>query len=1592
MWRAALAGALLAIGGCADTGGPEGEAWQEDEVEQQRQRLAKDKADLDFILKQIEIAERHAAGEPLSSLIESPLLPFGLRTVTGEFNNIVPGREQFGTSGRLFPRLMTPVFRDGEPAPFDPDGPGPLTAGSPSSYAQTRGLVFDSEVRVASNLICDQTASNPAAVAAANRTDGSEADVDGKGTFFIPNVAPDVGLSAPYNSWFTLFGQFFDHGLDLVRKGGSGTVLIPLKPDDPLYVPGGHTNFMALERATNQPGPDGVLGTSDDVREHVNNTTPFVDQNQTYTSHPAHQVFLRAYALDGTGRPVATGKLLDGARGGIANWAEVKAQARNLLGIALSDSDVFNVPLVATDPYGRFLRGPNGFAQLVTSSGLIEGSPGAPVSTASALRTGHAFLDDIAHTAAPKPGLSPDPDTVINTGPQPSGTYDDELLATHFCTGDGRGNENIGLTAVHTIFHAEHNRLVEHVKSVVLATANPTYIAQWLLPGANQADGIQPLEWNGERLFQAARFGTEMQYQHLVFEEFARKVQPEVDVFTGYDTSIDPAIMAEFAHVVYRFGHSLLTETVARTSADGTRSDIGLIEAFLHPPTFTASGTDDLDAAANIVRGMTRQIGNESDEFVTGALRNNLLGLPLDLATINMARGRDTGVPPLNEARRLFFGATGNSALQPYESWVDYGFALRHPESLVNFIAAYGTHPTITSASTHFDKRAAATAIVEGGAGAPADRYEFLYGYGAWAGVETGINRVDFWVGGLAEKQMVFGGLLGPTFNYVFETQMEKLQDGDRLYYLARTAGLNFFNQLEENSFSEMVIRNTNVKHLPMDIFSRPAFVFELANLGTSGAIPDDPSTDDQDESELLVRMPDGTVRYTGVEHIVMGGTPGNDRMRASEGDDTIWGDEGDDRIEGGDGNDALMGGDGDDIITDLNGIDNIKGGRGNDVINPGPGNGDLVLGGEGHDFVAGGPDPKEIFGGQGNDYLQGGTAADTVFGGEGDDWIEGGDQADLLQGDNGEPFQISPIVGNDVIIGQGGNDDYDAESGDDIMVGDGGIERFEGMLGFDWVTYKGNTEPADADLSRTALLPPTLDTIRDRFDLVEAVSGWNQNDVLVGDSRTSADLEALDAATGFNNALNGPAQVGLIRGLQTVLGGATSFSGGNILLGGGGSDRLEGRGGDDILDGDAWLNVRIRVVDSAGNEIGWADTMSGRLQGKSGALASTPSTLTLQQAMFAGTINPGQLRIVREILWASPGSDIDVAVFSEPRANYDITRDPDGALRVVHARGSTEDGTDRLVNIERLQFSDVTVDASSITVVTDTTPPGPVTSLAQTATTGQVTLTWTNPPDGAGVRVLRSTAGFAATPTTSTNQLIAFDGAGTGFTDTGLVNGTTYYYTVFARDAAGNYSTAATISAVPPADSPPTVTFTRPLEGEILRSGRDLNFAATVTDDFGVRHVEFYLDGVLQRVDASAPYSFPWRTRVGPHVVMAIAEDTAGQRTVRMVNICVVSSAGTECNIPPGDAKPTVQITNPLDGAVLTLGRAVDIQANAIDDRSGLAVEFYVNGGTRLRRDTAPPYHVLWTPSVRGPAQITALAIDSSGQPTWHTIMVDVR
>ena len=135
------------------------------------------KSDLDFVLEQIKISENHAAGGQLSGTganqISNPLFPYGLRTVDGEMNNLLPGQKEFGAADNVFNRLVPPLFRPAEKLTFDPDGPGPAQVGDDTSYTAKKGIVEDSQPRTISNLIVDQTENNPAAVKAAKQNEGS---------------------------------------------------------------------------------------------------------------------------------------------------------------------------------------------------------------------------------------------------------------------------------------------------------------------------------------------------------------------------------------------------------------------------------------------------------------------------------------------------------------------------------------------------------------------------------------------------------------------------------------------------------------------------------------------------------------------------------------------------------------------------------------------------------------------------------------------------------------------------------------------------------------------------------------------------------------------------------------------------------------------------------------------------------------------------------------------------------------------------------------------------------------------------------------------------------------------------------------------------------------------------------------------------------------------------------------------------------------------------------------------------------------------------------------------------------------------------
>ena len=868
-------------------------------------------SDLKFILDQIKFSEAHAArtsttasqlqnnGNPSNTIIypydvtsinrcltpddlltvannpgPTPLVdqypfnveyPWGLRQVDGQCNNIHGLKTEsapttvynspinasdpagWGASDQLFTRLA--------PGANKPSTPYTLSDAQ-KAYQNSAKSVLDPTPREISNIISDQTPNNPAAVAAATQavstlygqtSPQTEISVNaGTGSIStvlkIPNITPDYNVSAGYNSWFTLFGQFFDHGLDLIPKAGA-TVLIPLVQDDPLYVASPSApNFMVLTR-----GADGTTG------ESVNSTTPYVDQSQTYGSHPSQNFFLREYNFAaGTGIPKSSGRMLEGTdesytslpnawnghlgvggtltfanggsdigNGGLATWRDIKAQAR-LLGFNLTDYDARSIPVIATDQYGKFIPASNKFPMMLFTNGSSfvwqAGNPSSPIGTGAktstdpaggialpgqsgsnwvAVSTGHAFINDTMATAVPfsvsGTPLAPDADSVMNSAnAMPvSGYYDNETLNAHYVAGDGRVNENIGLSAIHHVFHSEHNLLAQDITDFL--NNNPEVTSSF------------KSEWtgNGERLYQASRFINEMEYQHMVYDEFVRRISPALPLFVQYDPNLNADIPAEFASAVYRLGHSMLNETIARSNPgqfyDPTNNqDVSLITGFTNPAqsrlprpmildsaswsgsTFTfnmktgevapqvgdivsTSGMLNFDfdlnsavvssrtdtsftvstyypggstsgavalptssgtqtsvsnvstdgtkvaaveindargtslwspgaASASIAQGMSSQRGNEIDEFVTDAVRNNLLGLPLDLASLNITRGRDTGMPTLNQFRKQF-----SASLTPYTSWRDYISHLRYPESGINFVAAYGTHSSITN-------------------------------------------------------------------------------------------------------------------------------------------------------------------------------------------------------------------------------------------------------------------------------------------------------------------------------------------------------------------------------------------------------------------------------------------------------------------------------------------------------------------------------------------------------------------------------------------------------------------------------------------------------------------------------------------------------------------------------------------------------------------------------------------------------------------------------------------------------------------------------------------------------------------------------
>src|SRR4029077_10401516 len=141
----------------------------------------------------------------------------------------------------------------------------------------------------------------------------------------------------------------------------------------------------------------------------------------------------------------------------------------------------------------------------------------------------------------------------------------------------------------------------------------------------------------------------------------------------------------------------------------------------------------------------------------------------------------------------------------------------------------------------------------------------------------------------------------------------------------------------------------------------------------------------------------------------------------------------------------------------------------------------------------------------------------------------------------------------------------------------------------------------------------------------------------------------------------------------------------------------------------------------------------------------------TLQQAVFAGTVDPGNLVAVREIVHPAAGTAVDTAVFLAPRASYTVTTGTSPGQVIVSQVGPVaagqiaSDGTDTLTHIEQLQFADATVALS---------PPAVPTITSAAAGVGSATVTFTM-PKGAGLDptnfTIQAVPTAGGTPVTST-------------------------------------------------------------------------------------------------------------------------------------------------------------------------------------------------------------------------------------------------
>lgn len=336
---------------------------------------------------------------------------------------------------------------------------------------------------------------------------------------------------------------------------------------------------------------------------------------------------------------------------------------------------------------------------------------------------------------------------VENNGPLP----DTQL----FLAGDIRANENPLLSSLHTIFAREHNRLVDAIDTHI--------------PGLTD-----------QQRYQLARKLVGAEIQAITYNEFLPALvgrgadTPKAEEHQ-YSTQLTAAVTNAFAHAAFRLGHSQVSSNLTLVDETGSESQLPLRDAFYNP---TLIGNDP-DLVDQLLRGAAQQRAEEIDTLMVDDLRTALFGPPgaggLDLAALNIQRGRDAGLPNYTSLLR--------------------SHGARHPGS----ISGISSDPAVT---------AALEAIYDGN-----------------------LNNIDAWVGGLAEDH-VPGASVGPFFQAVIESQFRRLRDGDRLFYTGNEARLYADGvlrsqiaaivDLDSITLADIIQANTGVTNLQSNVFFVP--------------------------------------------------------------------------------------------------------------------------------------------------------------------------------------------------------------------------------------------------------------------------------------------------------------------------------------------------------------------------------------------------------------------------------------------------------------------------------------------------------------------------------------------------------------------------------------------------------------------------------------------------------------------------------------------------------------------------------------------------------------------------------------------------